>query len=322
VPNSSQARKPFGSGDIDAHPPRKESPGINRRQAIFGARLEVIGKAPLCLLRCKPSLTWNFSRFRNYGARRRFCVCGDMETKVESLKLLHDTSKWLAAIQSTICVALWPRLFEGGVIQVYLAFAWIGFAASALFAAALLLFVSSYISRLPNDEILKAKAINGLALCQYTCAIVAVALVIFHLTNKASRTETVVSDPLAAAAQQSQIKSQIEKFSVGEIAAYTDKAILRYLLGSASSISGGMSQESLHRAVTESRGIDRGIDIDVSLIGLIARDLVKSDHATERLPDGSERTTIVYRITDKGIAELMNDLFDTKEKQQSQSLYQ
>jgi hypothetical protein len=76
------------------------------------------------------------------------------ESKIEALKLLQDRSKWLVAIETAACAALWPKLtVDGKPAPDILYWGWFLFCVSILAGTALLLVYPLLLYRMdPNRQ--------------------------------------------------------------------------------------------------------------------------------------------------------------------------
>jgi len=156
-----------------------------------------------------------------------------MNSELESAKLLQDWSKWLIAVQSAACIALWPRITADGDGATLLFLAWITFGASVLSAAILLLILSSYVCRLPFTDNFRRRAINLLAVVQCSLFVLGVLLTASHLLIVALPTSSARSDPLTVAAARLQIHAD-------EPLRDSECVLLGTLLSNLSSDAGGL----------------------------------------------------------------------------------
>lgn len=90
---------------------------------------------------------------------------------VDSLKLLQDWSKWLIALETAVCMSLWPKLTGSTTPSGVMYAGWTMFWASIIVAAILLLCISIFVRRVDESGERDIKKVWILVGVQYACFI-------------------------------------------------------------------------------------------------------------------------------------------------------
>lgn len=89
------------------------------------------------------------------------------EVMIETYKLLYDWSKWLIALETAICVSLWPKLTSGPKPPFVLYAGWALFVASIVTATLLVMSIAFAVRRLNDPEAKDLKRVRALVAIEY-----------------------------------------------------------------------------------------------------------------------------------------------------------